>query len=154
MSELRTLTEKLFDKVFYSPDGCWYWTASTCGKYGRLVIDEKNIKAHRLSFELHKGPITDGMHVCHSCDNPLCVNPDHLYLGTHQDNMKDRNSKGRQARLHGVMSGQAKLDNTSVQIIREAKRDGWRSKDIAKYFGISKGQIWNICKGGQWPHIV
>lgn len=74
---------------------CWIWTRAKRGFYGVLNIKGKNTSAHRYSYEIHKGPITPGMGVLHTCDKPLCVNPDHLYLGTQQTNMRDKVKKGR-----------------------------------------------------------
>lgn len=81
---------------------CWEWTGPKSGSrkgryYGYFKINKKNIKAHRFSYELHKGKIPETILVCHSCDNPGCCNPDHLFLGTHADNMRDCANKGRTA---------------------------------------------------------
>jgi hypothetical protein len=97
-------TKETFSK-FYTVDekGCWRWSGSK-GKdgYGRLNKSQgkkgtsKGMGAHRLSYEMYNGPITSGLYVCHSCDVPDCVNPDHLWLGTQQDNMDDMHNKGRE----------------------------------------------------------
>lgn len=82
------------------PDACWNWTGGLLSTgYGRVVVStnghESNVRAHRIAYELVKGPITGGLLVCHSCDNPRCVNPAHLWLGTHRDNGRDASIKGR-----------------------------------------------------------
>lgn len=94
MSAIRT---KFLSKISKSDEtGCWMWSAGKTGQgYGAFSIDGKNRPAHRVSYELFKGPIPEGLFVCHDCDTPACVNPDHLFLGTHQDNMDDRSKKGR-----------------------------------------------------------
>ena len=89
-------SERLLSKVKVDDKGCWLWTGSKNSKgYGQIFLNKKLIKAHRLSYEVFKEPIPDGFHVCHSCDISNCINPDHLWVGTHTDNMRDMSSKGR-----------------------------------------------------------
>ena len=77
-------------------DGCWLWRGPQNGKgYGRIYHNKKRQVAHRIAYELTVGPIPDGLFACHKCDNPICVNPDHLFLGTQQDNMRDWTQKGK-----------------------------------------------------------
>ena len=94
-----------FEAKFARTEGCWEWTA---GKhwdgYGQFWLDGANVLAHKASYLFFKGPIPSAMHVLHRCDNPACVNPDHLFPGTHQDNMNDMTRKGRQ-RPRGKRSG-------------------------------------------------
>ena len=97
----KTLEERFWEKVDRSggPDACWPWTASTCGGgYGQFRLAGRPQLAHRVAYEQLVGPIPNGRHVLHRCDTPLCVNPAHLFLGTHTDNMADMTIKGRQSR--------------------------------------------------------
>lgn len=92
---------RLLNKAISTEQGkCWEWSgAAYKGGYGRLSVYDKVRPAHRLAFTVFNGPIPDGLHVLHSCDNPKCINPAHLFAGTHQDNMADKCAKGRQSRL-------------------------------------------------------
>lgn len=92
------MVERFWERV-QKDDGCWEWTGATSAAgYGVFGKNTKLWFAHRFSYELSNGPIPDGMFVCHQCDNPRCVRPDHLFLGSHKDNMKDMCLKGRQSK--------------------------------------------------------
>jgi hypothetical protein len=85
-----------YERFEINADGCWVWVIDGKGEdYGQFMVDGKRYKAHRYSYEIHKGAIPEGMYVCHTCDNPPCVNPDHLWLGTNADNVRDMNRKNR-----------------------------------------------------------
>jgi hypothetical protein len=85
-----------FESHIVKTDSCWIWNGPLFKSgYGRISNREKKLRAHRVSYEFYVGPIPDGLNVLHRCDNPLCVNPDHLFVGTHLDNMKDMEAKGR-----------------------------------------------------------
>jgi len=107
-------------------------------------------KAHRFSYQHFKGPIPEGMCVCHTCDNPSCVNPDHLFLGTHTDNMRDKMSKGRGGHLIGSRHQGSKLTEQQVLAIRADKR---RQIDIAAAYGIKQPQVSEIKRRVAWTHI-
>src|SRR5688572_1635068 len=140
----------------YAPNGCWEWTASTFvwNGYGQFSpFHGKTVTAHRFSYELRFGKIPAGKLVCHKCDNRKCVNPAHLFLGTHKDNFLDAVKKGRQAfvsPLCGQDNGNSKLTKTDVIEIRKLYEDGLSQEKIAKLRGISQSQVGNIVRGDHW----
>lgn len=147
-------TERFFQKVIKS-DGCWTWGGAmfTHG-YGRALWQGKvGAVAHRVSWMIHNGPIPDGMLVCHSCDNPPCVRPDHLFLGTHRDNMKDMLSKGRQRHDAGEACNATKLTAEAVIDIRARSAVGVRSKVLAAIHGVTSDNINRIVNRNTWKHI-
>jgi hypothetical protein len=109
--------------------------------------------AHRYSWERTKGNIAAGLCICHRCDNPPCVNPDHLFLGTHADNVADRDAKGRRPAPKGVVNGMAKLSEDDVRYIRSVPKRYGRNKALAEKFGVSTGQISYILRRKNWGHI-
>lgn len=140
------------------PEKCWLWKGSRLkagygqigsgGKYGRPFL------AHRVSWEIHFGPIPEGLCVLHHCDNPPCVNPYHLFLGTHADNAHDREIKGRGNCAFGESAGAAKLTANEVIQIRETYAKGdILKKDLAKQYPVCAGQIGNIIRGKKWKHL-
>jgi hypothetical protein len=132
-------------------DGCWLWTGARDHKgYGVLRRGRKysHARAHRVSYELHHGPIPDGLFVCHTCDNPPCVNPDHLFLGTNAENTADRHRKGRDAR--GTRNGLAKLTEAEVRAILADPRT---QTAIARDYGVNPVTIHYIKVGRNWAHL-
>ena len=135
---------------------CWDWTANidSCG-YGRFGFRQKLLSAHRFSWMLFVGEIPDKLHVLHHCDNPSCVNPDHLFLGTHQDNMTDRNCKGRQGggSLKGETNPQCKHTVAEILEIRAMLKAGYKQKEIAIQFNTTQPVISNIGLRKTWKHV-
>ena len=117
---------------------CWIWIGAHCNHgYGQMRINNKMKMAHRISWIIHFGNIPEGLEVCHKCDNPECVNPSHLFLGTHQDNMDDRNRKGRNKSLQGELNGASKLKNYQIPSIREKYSTGEYSlRDLGREYGV------------------
>lgn len=129
--------------------GCWLWTGAILASgYGQLRVGEKGQRAHRVSYELHIGPISGGMHVLHRCDVPSCVNPSHLWLGVPADNSADRNKKGRQA--VGESQGSSKLTEAEVQSIRTSDKT---HRALARQYGVHYSTIGSIKLGKKWNYL-
>jgi hypothetical protein len=133
-------------------DGCWNWTGyTTSGGYGTIHVDGQTICAHRYSYVLHVGPIPDGVHVCHKCDNRRCVRPDHLFLGTRVDNMQDAIAKGRLPK--GEKRGHAKLNDDCVRELRQRYCDGATLRELASRFKLSTATVHQIVLRRTWKHV-
>ncbi len=150
-----TLAERFHAKVMPVPEaGCWLWTASTSKGYGQLSRGTglSPYKAHRLSWELHRGPIPEGMDMLHKCDTPSCVNPDHLFVGTAKDNVDDMDSKGRRvnAQPKGVAHWQSKLTDDEVRAIRAATES---QRAIGRQFGVHQTLVSLIKLRKIWKHV-
>ena len=102
--------------------GCWIWTGAELKGYGRMVVNGKYLRAHRISWELYRGPIPDGLLVLHHCDVPACVNPDHLYLGSDLDNMRDRLRRGRNPNANKVACLRGHPYDAANTILHNGKR--------------------------------
>ena len=135
--------------------GCLLWLGSvdTLG-YGRIYYRGKRRKVHRLIYELAHNADINSLFVCHKCDNPGCVNPNHVFIGTAKDNTSDAVSKGRMGLL-GSLNRSAKLTEREVMEIKRIKKDTNESNwKIGKRFGVGKQIIANIINGANWAHIT
>lgn len=148
--------KRFWAKVDKSGD-CWLWTAFTLKGYGKFSLSrvdgvQKNLRAHRMSWELHFGEIPEGLSVLHSCDTPGCVRPDHLFLGTHQDNMDDKVLKNRQYIPTGVLNASAKLDGDMVLCIRKYA-SLFTQKQLGEFFNVSRQTIGIVIHNIGWNHL-
>jgi hypothetical protein len=148
---MKSLKERFLSKIAVDEKtGCWNWTASKGRRgYGWIWVGNRNERAPRVSYEIYRGPIPDGMQVCHHCDNPPCVNPDHLFVGSDAENKADKMTKGRQAR--GASHGRAKLTEDDVLEIRAARDSTLR--ELATKYGVCEYQISYVRSGKRWSHI-
>jgi hypothetical protein len=156
-TENPTFSEKFWGKVIdVGSEGCWEWIGSIVAfGYGsswnpRL---ERSQPAHRVAWELTHGPIPDGIEVRHRCDNPPCVNPDHLELGTHAENMADMYQRNRAAL--GERLPQSKLTEPEVRAVRRIHATGgFTNAQIAEWFDVSATAIWYVVNGKTWKHLL
>lgn len=140
-----------------SDDGCWVCDSRVdkdgYGSFQARDGDKRPvIKSHRYSYMLHRGAIPKGLCVLHRCDNPACVNPSHLFLGTHADNVRDKVSKNRQ--LKGTDVSGAKLDEVKVREIRSLKAEGLKRCDIARIYHVSERTVSNAVNKSCWRHVA
>jgi hypothetical protein len=156
MTEVGAPTEqevqRFWTKVEKRPSGCWMWLGAVDRDgYGFFRAARRQQKAHRVSYQIATGQQAGDLFVCHTCDTPGCVNPGHLFLGTNDDNVRDKCAKGRVPK--GVDNGRAVLSEADVQAIRKAVADGQSHAALARRFAVSPGLIWHIAKGLIWKHL-
>lgn len=159
----KSLDERFWEKVVKTEGGCWNWTASTRHKgYGAFVYEKNGVvvqgRAHRYSWELHCGDIPDGMFVLHRCDNPACVNPEHLFLGTNQDNVNDMMRKGRHGAggskcgsngkwKRGKDHWNCRIPDDTVVLIKNDRSLGMSCGLLSKKYGVAISHVYKICTG-------
>jgi HNH endonuclease len=156
----RAIYEERFWRKVEKTDGCWLWEGSDIitGGYGRVAWTvggaRKRFLVHRLSWELAFGEIPAGLFVLHRCDNPPCVRPDHLWLGTCTDNNRDREEKNRSNHVKGSRIGTSKLtEEQAVEIRRRYTGKRGEQMALAAEFGVTYGAIWSIVHGQSWKHV-
>ena len=154
-AQLREYIEARVRKV----GGCWLWNRSiTQFGYGNLSLNKKNIKAHRLSWEVYHGEIPKGKLVCHKCDVRSCVNPEHLFIGTHKDNMDDCAKKGRNyLQKNPYKTNLRKLNADQIHEIKLLyKRESYSKSnalELGNKFGVNKSTIIRIANGRHWKNL-
>lgn len=157
MAAARAIAERFWEKV-NKTDSCWLWTAAktTHGGHGSIGFNGRNHHAHRISWMLHVGDIPEGKHVLHTCDVAHCVNPRHLYIGTHQDNMRDAKERNRFRTVPrpGTLHHSVKLTECQVFEIRALCASGETTfVDIAKQYGVGDPTIHKIHRRQRWKHL-
>lgn len=139
---LDSLKARIEERQTRREDGCIVYPVKANGKYGQIEYGRKTYYAHRASYMVYKGPIPDGLHVCHSCDNPACINPDHLWLGTQKENIQDMLAKGRDNYRFAC-----KLTDAQIEQIREALDANESQTSIGARFGVSSSYVSMIGSG-------
>jgi len=158
MKACQPIEQRIADRI--EPDlnsGCWLWTgALNSHGYGKIWADRRLHRAHRVTYSLFVGEIAPGLVVCHRCDTPACVNPDHLFLGTQADNIRDMNLKGRrtQGRVYaGALNSAAKLTEDQARKVLADVRAGRTKTAVANDNGITRTAVYHIVTGRNWPHL-
>jgi HNH endonuclease len=152
-----TVADRLLSRRIVTPSGCWEFDgARDENGYGRIGVNRKNRKAHRVAAWLWLGaPLTGEVHVCHHCDNPPCFNPNHLYLGNNSMNMRDsfNRTQRRPPNQRGEKHSQARLTESEVRHIRDRLKAGETQADLGREYGVTHKMIWRIDKNLAWTHV-
>jgi uncharacterized protein (DUF433 family) len=153
-----SLKERLDIRKVIAPNGCHLWTGHTLNGYGKLRFKGDRIYTHRAAYQLAHGDLTNELCVCHTCDNPICINPEHLFLGSRAINNADKVAKNRQAKgvnhgLKGSAHPLARLTEIAVLAIRAAYKAGEKQKKLAETYLVSRSQISQIVNKKKWKLI-
>jgi len=153
-ARFKDVTERFWRRTKWQENGCREWQGAQHEfGYGVVGIGKQTLKTHRVAWWLTNGPIPEGMQVLHKCDNPPCVNPEHLFLGTDLDNQRDAMQKGRHSKppvWNGAANPAAKLAPNNVKMVRRMLSVGYTHRQIARIFGVTKSTIGRIARGTHW----
>jgi len=157
-NNIHLLQRMLIERSVVDSKGCWNWTwYKDPNGYGKVTIDLRTWLTHRVSYIVFKGEFPDEMFICHHCDNPSCINPDHLFVGTMSDNMKDAYDKGILRPSHLFKKGEPninrKLDDDQVREIRRLMSLGYQQKQVAKMFKIAPATVMRITKNIMYKEV-
>jgi HNH endonuclease len=142
--------ERFLSKVIRTEHGCWLWIGAKVPKgYGQFKIGEKVYRAHRVAYELFKEEVPEGMFVLHSCDNPSCVNPDHLFVGTNSDNIQDSFDKGRSSNVGELHPGHKLTEDDVLHILGSDKSN----EELAAEYDVDRASIYKIRTGRSWSYM-
>jgi len=149
---------RFLSKVKVSENGCWNWIAGvTEDGYGHFWLNGKTVRSHRLAYRMWVGNILDNKIICHHCDNPACVNPKHMFMGTTQDNVTDRETKHRGNHTPPILIGskhpKSKFIESDIVKIRELRKSGLECSKIALIYGVVRQTIHRICTNNGWKHV-
>lgn len=153
------LKNKINQSVEIAENGCWNWTKAKNGdgRYGAMKVKcqgtSQKVLSHRATWMSNVGKIPENYCVCHSCDNTICCNPDHLFLGTQKDNVRDMIMKGRRADFRGEKSGRAVLNDMIVKNIRELRSQNLSINEISEKLNINRHTCKNVVCNRSWRHI-
>lgn len=146
--------KRRFWKYVKKSPGCWEWTGAKSEGYGAFGINYEMYRAHRVSYEIRFGKLVNDLVVCHKCDNPACVRPGHLFLGTHQDNILDCINKGRRDTPSGERHHFSTFSSDEVLLMRDLRHHGVPVPILSGFFDAPSSTIRKVLLGISWKHLL